>query len=114
MKNFLENLEMRTVIKDQPSMWSPVLSGIPQGSVLAPIMFAVYINDMVENVTSYASLFADDAKILRKVKDMEDCEELQRDLDKVCEWSNQWQMEFNFGKCTKMEFGKSNRRCIYK
>ena len=52
---------MRTVMRDQPLMWSPVLSGIPQGSVLAPIVFAVYINDMVENVTSYVSLFADDA-----------------------------------------------------
>ena len=53
-------------------MWSPVLSGVPQGSVLAPIMFAVYINDMLKNVTSYMSLFADDAKFLRKMKDMED------------------------------------------
>ena len=47
---------------------------------------------MVENVTSYVSLSADDAKFLRTVKDMEDCEELQRDQDKVYEWSNQWQM----------------------
>lgn len=87
--------------------------GSPKGSVLAPIMFVVYINDMVENVSSYVSLFVDDAKFTRRVKGTEDCEELQRDIDKVWEWSNRWQMEFNSGKCKKMEFGKSNRRCIY-
>ncbi|XP_063843933.1 jerky protein homolog [Scylla paramamosain] len=75
----------------------PFQGGDPHGSVLAPIMFVVYINDMVENVSSYVSLFADDAKLMRRVKGTKDCEELQRDIDKVWEWSNRWQMEFNSG-----------------
>ena len=65
LEDFLTNREMRTIIKDKVSNWCPVRSGVPQGSVLAPIMFAVYINDMVDGVTSYVSLFADDAKLLR-------------------------------------------------
>ena len=85
MEDFLVGREMRTVIRDQPSGWSMVTSGVPQGSVLAPVMFVVFINDMVENVTSYVSLFADDAKLLRRVKDDDDCEKLQSDLDKVCD-----------------------------
>ncbi len=64
---------MRTVLKDQKSSWREVISGVPQGSVLAPIMFAVYINDMTECVNSYMSLFVDDAKLLKKVESAEDC-----------------------------------------
>ena len=113
MEDFLVGREMRTVIRDQPSEWSKVTSGVPQGSVLAPAMFAVYINDMVENVSSYVSLFADDAKLLRKVRDSEDCRELQKDIDRVREWSNKWQMQFNNRKCKKIEFGKSSKRCSF-
>ena len=76
-------------------------------------MFAVFINNMVENVTSYVSLFADDAKLLCKVKDNDDCEKLQSDLDKVCDWSTRWQIEFNNEKCKKTEFGKSSKGCSF-
>ena len=59
---------MQTVVKDGQSEWRKVKSGVPQGSVLAPIMFLVYVNDMTEGVSSYISLFADDVKLLRKIK----------------------------------------------
>ena len=59
---------MRTVIRNRKSSWKQVVSGVPQGSVLAPVMFAVYINDMTEGVNSYTSLFADDTKLMRKVE----------------------------------------------
>ncbi|MCD9088855.1 reverse transcriptase domain-containing protein, partial [Stenotrophomonas sp. SY1] len=100
---------MRVVIRDQHSKWNEVISGVPQGTVLAPIMFAIYINDMDEGIESYMSFFADDAKLLR-VKTEEDCESLQRDLNKVQEWSRKWEMEFNTKKCSIMEFGKSKNR----
>ena len=58
MEDFLSNREMRKVIKDQRSEWCSVKSGIPQGSVLAPVMFLVYVNDMTEGVNSYMSLFS--------------------------------------------------------
>lgn len=110
MEDFLVGREMRTIIKDRPSEWGLVESGVPQGSVLAPVMFAVYINDMVDGVSSYVSLFADDAKLLRKVRCDKDCELLQEDLDRIWKWSCTWQMEFNTTKCKKIEFGKSERR----
>ncbi len=70
---------MRTVITNRKSHWREVTSGVPQGSVLAPIMFAIYINDMTEGITSYISMFADDAKLLREITKEEDCIALNKD-----------------------------------
>ena len=83
MEDFLVVREMRTVIRDQPSKWSIITNRPPQGSVLVPVMFTVFINDMAENITIYVSLFADDAKLLHTVKTIGDCKELQNDLDKI-------------------------------
>ena len=77
---------MRRAVKDEKSEWREVKSGVPQGSVLA-IMFLVYVNDMTEGVNSYISLFADYAKLLRKIRNHKDCEELQNDINKIYEWT---------------------------
>ena len=82
-------------------------SGVPQGSVLALIMFLVYVNYMT-GVSSYISLFADDAKLLRKFRNHKDCEELQNDINKIYELSKTWEMEFNAKKCHVLETGKCN------
>ena len=66
MEDYLKKREMRTVVEDEKSERREVKSGVPQGSVLAPIMFLIYVNDMKEVVSSYISLFADDAKLLKK------------------------------------------------
>jgi len=110
IEDFLKDREMRTVIRDKKSTWRKVWSGVPQGSVLAPVMFAIYVNDMPEGVDSYISLFADDAKLLRKVHCKEDCVTMQKDLDKINDWSRKWEMDFNTSKCKIMEFGKSKYR----
>ena len=55
----------------------------------------IYVNDMIEGVSSYISLFADGAKLLRKIENHKDCEELQNDINKIYEWSKTWEMEFN-------------------
>ena len=110
MTDFLTGRKMRTVIRNTKSSWMEVTSGVPQGSVLAPIMFVIYINDMTEGVTSYMNMFADDAKILRRVRNEEDCVALNQDLERVSEWSRKWEMAFNTKKCSVLEFGKSNRR----
>ena len=110
MEDYLKDREMRTVIRDNYLSWSGVTSGVPQGSVLAPIMFQIYINDMQEGLNSYINLFADDAKLLRVIKSHADCMELQRDIDKIHEWSKRWKLEFNAKKCHVMEIGKSKTR----
>ena len=110
MEDYLTDREMRTVIRNERSSWLKVTSGVPQGSVLGPVMFGVYVNDMVEGIDSYINLFADDAKVMRRVKDEDDCRKLQEDLGKIDEWSKIWKMNFNLGKCKVMEFGKSSKR----
>ena len=79
MEDFLSNREMRTVIKDQKLEWCIVKSGVPQGSVLAPVMLFVYVIDMTEGVNSYMSIFADDAKLLSRIKNTEGSEHWHMD-----------------------------------
>ncbi len=73
-------------------------------------MFAIYVNDMMEGVDSYMSLFADDAKLMSRVRNDKDCYLLQKSLDTVWKWSRKWEMEFNIGKCIVMESEKTGRR----
>ena len=113
MRDYLHDRQMKTVIRDVDSSWCKVTSGVPQGSVLSPIMFQVYINDMNEGLNSYINLFADDAKILKVVRSVDDCMELQRDIDKIYEWSLRWKLEFNAKKCHVMEMGKGKRRPVW-
>ena len=82
------------------SSWKSVLrGGVPQGSVLGPILFLVYINDLEEVVTGKLLKFADDTKLFRKTKEIGDKQKLQDDIDILVRWSEQWQMLFNVGKC---------------
>ena len=75
------------------------MSGVPQGSVLGPILFLIYINDLDDSITSNVLKFADDTKLFRKVNTDGDKQHLQNDLDRLVKWSEKWQMLFNFGKC---------------
>ncbi len=70
-------------------------------------MFATCVNDVMEGVNSYMSLFADDAKLMRKVERTEDCKALQGDLNVIWDWSDTWEMEFNIKKCGVLKFGHS-------
>ena len=110
MEDYLRNREMRTTIRNGTSTWLAVTSGVPQGSVLGPVMFGIYVNDMVDGIDSYMNLFADDAKMMRRVESVNDCRNLQEDLDKISDWSKTWKMEFNLRKCKVLEFGRSERR----
>lgn len=110
MEDYLTGRQMRTMIGDKFSTWKEVTSGVPQGAVLAPLMFLIYINDMTKDVNSYMNMFADDAKIMRHVRNVDCCRELQEDLDKIDKWSKEWKMDFNTKKCHVMEMGRSTRR----
>ena len=85
----------------------PVLSGVPQGSILKPLLFIIYINDLPE-CAAVASmfLFADDTKCAHAVTDIADCHYLQRDLNALSDWSLQWNLLFNQAKCVHVTFTK--------
>ena len=85
---------------------APVISGIPQGSVLGPLLFVIYINDLPEEVTSNVFLFADDTKILRQVTSADDAIALQDDLNSLERWSEKWLLNFNADKCHVLTLGK--------
>ena len=91
-----------------------VRSGIPQGSVLGPLLFVIFINDLPDVVHSTVKIFADDTKIYSKINSYEDSELLQRDLDKLYEWAELWQLRFNAKKCKVMHQGNANHQFQYK
>ena len=93
--------------------WKSVLSGVPQGSVLGPILFLVYINDLEEGVRGNILKFADDTKLFTKTKEIGDKQNLQDDIDKLVKWSEKWQMLFNFGKCKCLHIGPGNTSMNY-
>ena len=75
--------------------WEGVWSAVPQGSVLRPLLFLIFINDLEDNTTGSILKFADNTKIFRQVRDMHDNIQMQVDLDKLVEWAEKWQMQFN-------------------
>ena len=87
----------------------PVTSGVPQGSVLGPLLFLLYINDMPGKVASTTRLFADDSLLYRKIKSTQDTDILQEDLKKLEKWEQDWQMEFNPSKCETLHFTRKRK-----
>ena len=98
IEKWLIDRRQRVVVDGEVSNWKAVLSGVPQGSVLGPILFLIYINDLDDDITSKVLKFADDTKVFRKIKSDADRQHLQDYLNKLIEWSEKWQMLFNFGK----------------
>ena len=94
--SYLSNRKQRVVLNGKSSNWSPISAGVPQGSVLGPLFFLVYINDLVENVSSDAKLFADDTSLFAVVYDEGiAADQLNRDLKVISDWAYQWKMQFN-------------------
>ena len=92
VKSFLSDRKQRVCVENEFSSWTSVKSGIPQGSVLGPILFVIFINDMPDIVKSMCLLFADDAKIFRSVHHSSDYTELQEDLNELTKWSTWWHL----------------------
>ena len=105
IKDWLSNRQQRVVVNGVESTWSPVTSGVPQGSVLGPLLFLIYINDIDQGVTSMISKFADDTKVGRTILDKNDIVDLQNDLRLLGKWADKWQMKFNADKCKVIHFG---------
>ena len=92
----------KVVLDGQASDPVQVLSGLPQGSVLGPVLFLVFINDLLENIRSSVRLFADDCVLYRNIESPMDCQNLQDDLNSLAQWETDWQMKFNVAKCHSM------------
>ena len=114
IEQWLTDRRQRVVVDGEVSNWKSVLSGVPQGSVLGPILFLIYINDLDDSITSNVLKFADDTKLFRKVNTDGDKQHLQNDLDRLVKWSEKWQMLFNFGKCKCLHTGHRNLNVNYK
>ena len=112
-KNWLKDRRQRVVLGGKQSTWEPVLSGVPQGSVLGPLLFLLYIDDLEEGIEGKLVKFADDSKLGRVVDSVQDGMCMQRDLDKIYEWAKKWQMELNLDKCFVMHLGTKNMKCQY-
>jgi hypothetical protein len=92
-------LTQRVCVDGEESINKPVRSGVPQGTVLGPLCFLIYINDMGSSRTSSIRLFADDSLLYRPINCIEDTTKLQEDLTELVQWSKTWQMTFHPAKC---------------
>ena len=113
IRNFLINRTQRVTVCGVSSNQANVTSGIPQGSVLGPLLFLIYVNDLPEVVKSTIKLFADDTKIYRVIKSDRDSAILQNDLLDIMKWSEKWQLPFNLTKCKVMHLGSQNKEFKY-
>ena len=96
LKNYLENREHRIVLNCQTSEWRKIISGVPQESVLGPLLFLIYINDLPDGINSLCKIFADDTSLFSKVYDIhKSASNLNNDLEKISYWDYQWKMQFN-------------------
>ena len=96
LQNYLSNRRQRVVLNGEMSDWAPILSGVPQGSVLGPLLFLIFINDLEAGIISQIKFFADDTSLYSVVKDpIVSARELNHDLDLINQWANQWKMSFN-------------------
>ncbi len=109
VSSFLSSRTQCVVVEGDSSSSTPVLSGVPQGSVLGPTLFLAYINDLPDCVNSEVRLFADDTIIYRHITNAADQHNLQVDLQKLESWEQDWDMEFHPGKCQVIQFFKPTK-----
>lgn len=115
IKNWLEGRRQKVVINGKSSIWQLVLSGVPQGSVLGPLLFIIFINDLDLATEGALELmkFADDTKLANLARNTEDHNKMQKYINDLVTWSKRWGMVFNKDKCKIMHLGNSNPKNTY-
>ena len=110
---WLHDRKQTVVLNGENSRLQDVLSGVPQGSVLGPTLFLMFVNDIDSVISSHIQKFADDCKVYRSVPTTQDIDTLQQDIDNLCKWSRDWQMLFNVKKCKVLHIGHNNAHHNY-
>ena len=108
LRHFLTCRKQRVVVRGTFADWALVISGTPQGTILGPILFLSYINDIVDSVSSNIKIFADDTKIYRELRNPSLVEQyLETNLNNLGKWAKKWQLYFNEEKCEAMRMTHS-------
>ena len=107
--SFLENRSQQVLVEGQSSPTASVTSGVQQGTVLGPLLFLAYINDLPSHVPPTCRLFADDGLLYRIIRSPEDQEKVQEDLDRLQDWERDWLTAFNPTKCKVIRFTKKRK-----
>ena len=110
IKDFLSNRKQMVRVGNEISGEVEVMSGIPQGSILGPILFTIFINDLPNEIESFCSIFADDTKIYNSASNSS---VIQDDIDTLSNWSDHWKLYFNTSKCKCMHIGRNNTNHTY-
>lgn len=110
IEDYLRGRAQRVVVNGEMSSVCCVNSGVPQGSVLGPLLFLIFINDITSNIDSQIRLFADDCVIYREIDSSEDSLKLQVDLQQIEVWCNKWGMSLNYSKCKAMHITRRTHR----
>ena len=110
-RSYLTNRRHRTVIEGYASDWRYVPSGVPQGSIIGPLLFLIFINDITVNIDADTNmpLYADDAKCFRELLSLDDHDALQKDLYSIEDWNDLWGMSFNGSKCKHLSISKKKK-----
>ena len=113
LRSFLTGRKQRVIVNGSVSDWTTVGSGIPQGTVLGPVLFIAFVNDLPDCIESACKLFADDTKVYVRAGTEVGRAKLQQDLDALASWSHRWKLPFNPAKCTILHVGSQNVQAEY-
>ena len=113
IRNFLTNRHQRVVLDGFTSESHPVNSGVPQGTILAPLLFLCYINDLPSSIQCKIGLYADDTILYSTIHTLSDCITLQKDLDSLTQWATKWKMSFNPDKSEHMKITHKHNPVLF-